>query len=159
MNNLSTYIIEKLKINKESKNITLTENGKLFVEFLQLTDDGLIDAIAKWMNKYHVIDIVIKVNDKYLYLFKRHISIKWDGYLNQDIFKGESFLAKDDPGNFDILKQIINGSSDYSKLDNILLYDSEKDKIKIYGSKYGIYLKHEEYELIVLKKNKDENDE
>ncbi len=159
MNNLSTYIIEKLKINKESKNITLPENGKLFVEFLQLTDDGLIDAIAKWMNKYHVIDIVIKVNDKYLYLFKRHISIKWDGYLNQDIFKGESFLAKDDPGNFDILKQIINGSSDYSKLDNILLYDSEKDKIKIYGSKYGIYLKHEEYELIVLKKNKDENDE
>lgn len=159
MNNLSIYIIEKLKINKESANITLPENGKLFVEFLQLTDDELIDAIAKWMKQYNVIDIVVQVNEKYLHNFLTYCSINWDGKLNTDIFKGESFLTAHDDGNFDILKQIINGSSDYSKLDNILLYDSEKDKIKLYGSKYGIYLKHEEYELIVLKKNKDEDDE
>ena len=155
MNNLSTYIIEKLKINKESKNITLPENGKLFVEFLQLTDDELIDAIAKWMKQYNVIDIVVRVNEKYLYNFKNYISIKWNGSLNQDIFNGESFLTKDDDGNFDLIKWIINGSHDYSKLDNILLYDSKKDKIKLYGREEGLYLKHEDYELIVLKKNKD----
>lgn len=151
MINLNNYIIEKLKLNKDIKgNKDLPENGKIFVNLLKLKDEGLIDAIAEYMDKYHIEDIVVHVNERGLYKFIDAISIKWDGKLNQDIFKGEnSFLTKDDDGNFDLIKWIINGSYDYSKLDNILLYESGIDNIALYGSEWGLYLKHKDYELIV----------
>lgn len=152
MINLNNYIIEKLKLNKDIKgNKDLPENGKIFVNLLKLKDEGLIDAIAEYMDKYHIENIVVHVNERGLYKFIDAISIKWDGKLNQDIFKGEkSFLTKDDDGNFDLMKWIINGSHDYSKLDNILLYESGIDNIALYGSEWGLYLKHKDYELIVL---------
>jgi hypothetical protein len=152
MINLNKYIIEKLKLNKDIKdNKDLPENGKILVNLLKLKDEGLIDAIAEYMDKYHIKDIVVHVNERGLYKFINAISIKWDGKLNQDIFKGEkSFLTKDDVDNFDLMRWIINGSHDYSKLDNILLYESGIDNIALYGSEWGLYLKHKDYELIVL---------
>lgn len=150
MKRIYEYILGKYKI---SNNIC--ENEKILIDFLQLTDNKLINAITGWFNEYNVIDISLHINEKYLWGFKRNASQNWDGMLNQKIFKGESFLCKNDEGNFDILKHIINGSKDYSKLSNILLYDSLEDKLALYGNNYGLYIKHEDYEAIILKKNKD----
>lgn len=156
MNNISKYIIEKLSLNKNLKTHEIRENCQLLIEFLQLKDTNLIDSIIDWFEKYHVIDISVQANQKTLLGFKNNISIKWNGEINQELFKGESFLCTCDDGNFDIMKWIINGSHDYSKLSNILLYSSKKDKMNVYSSKYGLYIEHEDYEALVLKKNKDE---
>lgn len=159
MNSLSQYILEKFKISKDiSLDKKSYENEQILIDFLQLSDNKLIDAITDWFSEYNVIDISLQVNERTLYGFRRHISKSWDGELNQEIFKGESFLCSTSDGNFDIMKHIINGSKDYSKLVNILLYKSEKDKLNLYGNHWGLYIQQEDYEAIILKKNEDEKD-
>ena len=153
MKNLNRYILEKFRISKDiSLNKELRENEQILIDFLQLSDNKLIDAITDWFDKYNVIDITLQVNQKTLYGFKRKISKPWDGNLNEEIFKGESFLCSTSDENFDIMKRIINRSKDYSKLVNILLYKSEKDKLTLYGNHWGLYIQQEYYEAIILQK-------
>ena len=153
MKKINNYILEKLKLNSNSKGVELTENGKLLVDLLKLTDKELIQAIADYLDQYHIEDIVVHVNELYLYNFTDQVGIRWNGNINTNIFKGEnSFMSGSDKGNFDIMKWIINGSHDYSQLSKILLYESDTDKISLYGSEWGLYLEHKDkkYELIVL---------
>ena len=160
MKKINNYILEKLKLNNNSKGVELTENGKLLVDLLKLTDKELIQAIADYLDQYHIEDIVVHVNELYLYNFTDQVGIRWNGNINTNIFKGEnSFMSGSDKGNFDIMKWIINGSHDYSQLSKILLYESDQDNISLYGSEWGLYLEHKDkkYELIVLYDRNEKN--
>ena len=160
MKKINNYILEKLKLNNNSKGVELTENGKLLVDLLKLTDKELIQAIADYLDQYHIEDIVVHVNELYLYNFTDQVGIRWNGNINTNIFKGEnSFISGSDKGNFDIMKWIINGSHDYSQLSKILLYESDQDNISLYGNEWGLYLEHKDkkYELIVLYDRNEKN--
>lgn len=156
MINLNQYILEKFKISKKTTLIG-SEDEKILIDLLQLKDDELISHITTWFNKYDVKNISLQVNEKYLSGFKKNISQEWDGHLNQEIFTKDSFICSTTDGNFDIMKWIINGSHDYSKLINILIYRSSKDTLNLYGSEHGLYIQHKDYEIIILIKHDEKS--
>jgi len=157
MNNLSTYIIEKLKLNKTIDNkYTLSEDINSLLKLFESIggDLGDINPLLQWFDDNEVDNFIIysqitgitnfnKACDKYKIEFKnsRIYDIESDTYrrLSEDIV-----------------------GKDWKQIDNYLIYSNNKDSnneeyLGVWGNKTGLIIDTFKFEILLFKQKNEEH--
>ena len=152
MNNLSTYIIEKLKINKDIKindkvfegNPTELANKIMFVNGYSVNDKESEEIFTKWIEDNHILSISFYIEKKYFKWLEDNEIDKniRDSYIvdDEETSKLESFVGRD-------AKWLKNNRNAYDRIratNNIMIISNpdittivkavDVDYKKIYGS-------------------------